>query len=405
MKRFGIILLLFLLNGCLSVSLMAQISSVRFSLDTLEKCNIYFKSDSDAIDSTYAGNALSLRQLTEQLNGIATEALDSTVSILVEGAASPVGKEDYNMKLSLRRAMNVEAFIRAVPGMENVDVKLVPKGEDWETFKEDIERDYNFPNRERLLYILNSNTSSSVKKSMLMMIDMDGATWEELVRNYMHNSRHVISIIIVKRRQYVELLPSLDLLPLRRQSSISHPAPARTRIPVASVRTNLLVPALNVGVEVPVGNRWSVSADYYYPWIWPHEKNRNCFEFLGWSAEGRYWFGRDRNPYERLTGHSMGVYAAAGYFDFEKNYRGMQGEFISPGIDYTYSMAVGRQKRVRLQFTIAVGYIRSWGRTYNVYGDYGELYPDAGTVVWDYVGPTKAAVTLSVPLYGKGGRR
>ena len=384
---------------------MAQISSVRFSLDTLEKCNIYFKSDSDAIDSTYAGNALSLRQLTEQLNGIATEALDSTVSILVEGAASPVGKEDYNMKLSLRRAMNVEAFIRAVPGMGNVDVKLVPKGEDWETFKEDVERDYNFPNRERLLYILNSNTSSSVKKSMLMMIDMDGATWEELVRNYMHNSRHVISIIIVKRRQYVELLPSLDLLPLRRQSSISHPAPARTRIPVASVRTNLLVPALNVGVEVPVGNRWSVSADYYYPWIWPHEKNRNCFEFLGWSAEGRYWFGRDRNPYERLTGHSMGVYAAAGYFDFEKNYRGMQGEFISPGIDYTYSMAVGRQKRVRLQFTIAVGYIRSWGRTYSVYEDFGELYPDAGTVVWDYFGPTKAAVTISVPLYGKGGRR
>ena len=36
---------------------------------------------------------------------------------------------------------------------------------------------------------------------------------------------------------------------------------------------------------------------------------------------------------------------------------------------------------------------------------YGELYPDAGTVVWDYVGPTKAAVTLSVPLYGKEGRR
>ena len=111
--------------------------------------------------------------------------------------------------------------------------------------------------------------------------------------------------------------------------------------------------------------------------------------------EGRYWFGRDRQPQDRLKGHSVGVYMAGGYYDFEKNYRGMQGEFLSPGLDYTYSMAVGKAKRVHLQFTLAVGYIRSWGRTYNVYGDYGALYPDDGTVIWDYIGPTKAASASS----------
>ena len=181
--------------------------------------------------------------------------------------------------------------------------------------------------------------------------------------------------------------------------------PTLGKTPKFALRTNLLVPAMNIGAELPIGNHWSVAADYYFPWFWPNQRNKNCFEILGWSVEGRYWFGRDRKPQDRLKGHSLGVYVAGGYYDFEKNYRGMQGEFVSPGIDYTYSMAVGRKKNLHLEFTLAAGYIRSWGRTYNVYGDYGQLYPDDGTLIWDYFGPTKAAVTLVVPFYKKEGRR
>ena len=184
----------------------------------------------------------------------------------------------------------------------------------------------------------------------------------------------------------------------------SIPAPS-SKIPVASVRTNLLVPALNIGAEFPFGNNWSASADYYFPWIWPSGRNENCFEFLGCSVEGRYWFGRDRKPQDRLKGHSIGVYFAGGYYDFERSYRGMQGEFISPGLDYTYSMAIGRRKNLHLQFTLAVGYIRSWGRTYNVFGSYGDLFPDEGILIWDYVGPTKAAISLVIPFYKKEGRK
>lgn len=169
-------------------------------------------------------------------------------------------------------------------------------------------------------------------------------------------------------------------------------------IPLYALRTNLLVPVLNIGAEVPLGERWSVSADYYYPWIWPSKMNRNCFELLGWSAEGRYWFGRDRQPQQRLRGHSVGLYAAAGYYDFERNYQGQQGEFVSTGFDYTYAMGIGRRKRLNLEFTLALGYIRSWGRNYTVPGPGGELYPEPGTVIFDYVGPTKAAVSLVVPF-------
>ena len=167
---------------------------------------------------------------------------------------------------------------------------------------------------------------------------------------------------------------------------------------VVAVRTNLLVPALNVGAEVPLGDRWSVSADYYYPWIWPAKKNRNCFELLGWSAEGRYWFGKDRTEQDRLLGHSAGVYAAGGYFDIERNYKGRQGEFISAGIDYTYAMALGRKGYVNMEFTLAFGYIHSWNTRYTVSGPYGPLYREPGTEMFDYFGPTKVAVSLVVPL-------
>lgn len=165
-----------------------------------------------------------------------------------------------------------------------------------------------------------------------------------------------------------------------------------------AVRTNLLVPALNVGAEVPIGNRWSVSADYYYPWFWPGKKNDKCFELLGWSAEGRYWFGKNRTESDRLLGHSAGVYAAGGYFDISRNYKGRQGEFVSAGVDYTYAMPLDRKGWLNMEFTLAVGYIHSWNKKYTVSGPYGQLYPEPGTEMFDYFGPTKVAVSLVVPL-------
>lgn len=173
-----------------------------------------------------------------------------------------------------------------------------------------------------------------------------------------------------------------------------------------AARSNLLVPALNVGAEMPLGNRWSVAADYYYPWIWPGKRNRNCFEMLAWSAEGRYWFGKDRTSKDRLLGHSIGIYGAGGYYDFERNFKGQQGEFISTGVDYTYAMPIGKKKRVNLEFTFALGYIHSWGRNYHVLDDFGPLFKEDGEIRFDYVGPTKAAVSIVVPFYIKReGRR
>jgi hypothetical protein len=176
-------------------------------------------------------------------------------------------------------------------------------------------------------------------------------------------------------------------------------------VPVFALRSNLLLPLLNFGAELPLGNNWSIGADYYYPWIWPDKSNKDCFELLGWSLEGRYWFGRDRKPEDRLKGHSLALYGAGGYYDFEKDYRGMQGEFLSTGLDYTYALGVGPRSRVHFEFTIAVGYIHSVGRTYDVFSEGGDLIPDGNKHTFQYFGPTKAAVSLVIPIFKKEGKR
>lgn len=93
------------------------------------------------------------------------------------------------------------------------------------------------------------------------------------------------------------------------------------------LRTNLLSPLTNIGAEYSIDDHWSVAADYYFPWIPRDKSHRNCFQLLGWNIEGRYWFGEDRTYEDRLEGHSAGLSLAAGYYDFERNFKGNQGEF------------------------------------------------------------------------------
>ena len=174
-----------------------------------------------------------------------------------------------------------------------------------------------------------------------------------------------------------------------------------TRKLLFALRSNLLVPALNLGIEVPIGKHWSLGADYYFPWIWPKKDNKNCFEFLGWGIEGRYWFGKNRTAFDRLKGHSVGLYGYVGYYDFERNFHGHQGEFVNVGVDYTYAMAVGKRKALHLEFSLGVGYIYSEARQYTVIEANGPLISDKVTKKVGYFGPTKANISLVVPIFQK----
>lgn len=174
--------------------------------------------------------------------------------------------------------------------------------------------------------------------------------------------------------------------------------------PVVAFRSNLLQPLLNVGIEVPIAKHWSLGADYYYPWFWPAKNNKNCFELLFVSAEARYWFATNRKQQmpekNYLAGHSIGVYGAWGYYDFEHNYHGHQGDGWSVGIDYLYALPIAKGK-LRMEFQLALGALWSLkAQPYNVYEDGGHLIRERGhRKNFSYLGPTKLGVSLVVPIF------
>ena len=165
-------------------------------------------------------------------------------------------------------------------------------------------------------------------------------------------------------------------------------------------RTNLLLPLMNIGVEVPIGQRWSVAADYNFPWIPRKSNHKNCFQIDGFALEGRYWLGNrsDLPKEKRLLGHSVGLFTMAGHYDLERNYKGHQGEYILGGVDYLYAIPIFKGK-LHLEFSLGVGFLYSEATHYEVFEEGGRGYRDKDfRKKIEYFGPLKAGVALVVPF-------
>ena len=459
----------------------------------LQDILIHYENDIATPRWDYQSNQASYNTLSQIIDKLASDSV-TVHTIIIEGAASPVGSEAYNNALALRRAEYLKGIISEMEGGDKLKICTISAGEDWKTFSDHIHQTYNETNREEVLAILDSDDSNDEKERRLYNLD-NGKTWRVLVDDYMGPARNAAAVRIVELEPLADLVSAsqlnlqgtiapleFDALPndyYREKSEFVEPTttekpateqlatqPATTEKPATehlatqptttekpateqlatqptttekpateqlatqptttekpateqptqvekvtcedttrkllfALRSNLLVPALNLGVEVPIGNHWSVGADYYYPWVWPKRDNKNCFEFLGWGIEGRYWFGRNRTIFNRLQGHSIGLYGYAGYYDFERNYHGHQGEFVNVGLDYTYAMAVGKRKQLHFEFSLGVGYIYSEARQYTVIEANGPLISDKVTKKVGYFGPTKANISLVVPIFQK----
>ncbi len=169
-----------------------------------------------------------------------------------------------------------------------------------------------------------------------------------------------------------------------------------------AVRTNALaIPLANIGVVLPFERHWSVAADFYYPWLQRSQDHRNCLQALAGGLEGRYWFS------EALRGHSVGAFVLAGWYDLEYNFHGYQGGFGSIGLDYLYAIPVFKNK-MRLEFSLGLGFFLSRAREYRVYESGGRAYTEKDMAKdIGYFGPVKAGVSVVVPIAitrKKGGR-
>ena len=161
---------------------------------------------------------------------------------------------------------------------------------------------------------------------------------------------------------------------------------------VLALKNNLLYDlalAPNIEIELPIGRRWSLNAEYKCPW-WLNSRRSFCYQLLSGGLEARYWLGnrRDRN---QLTGHFLGVYAEGGRYDLQlKQETGYRGKYYrASGLTYGYSHQIGRY--MTIEFSLGIGYLDTEYRKYTSYED-DLVWTGSGR--YHFIGPTKAKISL-----------
>ena len=177
---------------------------------------------------------------------------------------------------------------------------------------------------------------------------------------------------------------------------------AAERRPVLFVKTNLpydLLTFVNVAVEVPLGRRFSVEAQYVNPW-WNSVRKHRTIELRYVSLAPRYYFGKDGRRYSSLF---AGLSAGWGKYDMQLTRHGVQGELWHVSPVFGYSHYIGRHWK--MEYSVSAGYLHT---------DYHKYTQKSGTPygdikVHDYpwvshtfrsVLPTSLGVSLVYAFHG-----
>ena len=364
---------------------------------------IFFRINRWNIDTTFRGNGETIRRMQAEIDSLISEGSITADSISIVSAASPDGGNAFNVWLSKKRGLStMDLLEERYPDIDPEIIYIDPTGEDWSTFRKVVYEDRNIPARDELIALMESDLTNDEKEKVLRKMN---PAFRYILKHHIYLMR--ASAVTFNVSVPMVLMPPIagpqalaegpEGNILYRQVQPLPQAPVEKKM-ILAARTNLLVPALNVGVEVPVGYSWSVGADYYFPW-WLARSNRYCAEMLGWFVDTKYWFGKDRGEEDKLTGHALGAYAGFGYYDYQWEKSGNQGEYIDIGVDYTYAIPLAKD-RLRMEFNIGLGWIHTVARHYTPTDDYTDLIKDPGIRhrKYNFFGPTRASVSLVVPI-------
>lgn len=408
--------------------------------DTLS-VKLYFRQDEARLDRDYRNNALQLDSFTDAVRGIMTDPTCRIEDIYIRSGASPEGGFQHNLSLSLNRGRELRDHLQSILLLPDDKFVIDAVGEDWQSLRTAVERG-NVPDKEKILDILDRHADfvngrptaedGSPKKELMGL--NGGKTWNWLLKNIYPDLRSAGNSVVCRytREANLEESAAKDTLFMREDHyhyhrdtvyMMSGTADLRTgsqdkaprqvidsrydRKLVMAVRSNLILPLMNVGVEIPLGNCWSIALDHYYPWVWRNVAiNKQCLELMFETAEVRYWFGDRHRPgcdnwSQRLLGHSIGLIGGVGYYDLERDWSGDQGEFWAAGLDYTLAVPLFKG-RCHMEFEVGAGMLRSQMRPYQVYSEGGKLIHKSGDIRYqNWFGPLKAGVSFVWPIFGK----
>jgi hypothetical protein len=344
-------------------------------------------------------------------------------SVLVIGAASPVGSAEHNYALSIARAKAMEVYIMwKHPDFDRNRIVQKAAGIDWEGFRYLVAHNDRVPDKGKILLLL-----SRTQNEELLLRELSGLP--AATRNYLKTN-------IFSRLQYVSVrfrmddgsyIPSPEGSPLGnflenkenkdgkdikenketvncdtvlirdtlvRTEDIAFPA-KKPAHPVFALSSNLLYDVAllpNLSIEAAFG-RQSVLLQGAWTWLDTRSPDYWSYRIQMLWVESRHWWG-DRPA---LTGFFTGIYGALGTYDVRLCPKGgepwgsLSNFSYSLGITGGYSLPLSQ--RWNLNFNLGIGYL---GGEYNEYNHSlcADCYPRRSTKQRRYFGPTQAAVSI-----------
>lgn len=375
--------------------------------DSLVSKPIYFCLGSSVIDPAFEQNKEALYLLNSILTD--TSIISYMDSVFIIATTSPDGNAANNRTLGVQRAHAVKDYIQRNYSHIGQDKIFIHSYiENWMRLLPMISSPTMTPYYSEIASILGQNLTPQAIELQLKAID-GGQAWVQIVRNYLPRMRSGATLVIYTQRRTslppaapaeepvqvsVPVLVTTETMPIVEEIVII--SPKSIGRPLFALKTNLLydaMTALNIEVEVPIGQHWSVAGEYTFPW-WLSERKQHCLQSLSGYIEGRYWFG-ERTDRRQLTGWFAGVYAGGGYYDVEWDDKGYQGEFIIPiALSGGYAHSIGRN--LSMEYSLGLGYMRTSYREYAP-----EVCPDGvqrlirqRSDTFNWIGPTRIKVSL-----------
>ena len=394
--------------------------------DVKDSVKIFFRQGKIELDPILNDNQSALNRIADTMRTCYADSIYQLRKILVVGAASPEGTLKFNKWLSLKRADVLFSYLSQYSTLPDSLKTSSIFSPDWKGLIQMVKNDSQLPFREETLSLLNriageAETEKEILKQEkhleLIKNLRGGIPYHYMYKKYFPALRFSQLFLWYDKVQKPQIPDSIPKWEKVKQSvdTVSNtdsiyiePSPIRKPFYMA-MRTNMLFDALlipNIGVEMYLGKRWSVAANWMYGW-WKTDRRHWYWRAYGGDIAIRKWWGKASEE-KPLTGHHVGIYGQIFTHDFETGGRGYMGgkpggtlwdkmNYIV-GAEYGYSLPIAR--RLNIDFTIGAGY---WG------GIYHEYKPEADYYVWQstkerrWIGPTKAEISL-VWLIGHGNK-
>lgn len=399
--------------------------------DTI-RMRILFRQDLSTLDLDYMGNRMSLKGFAEKLSRLEQNPHVSIKNVQINSSSSPEGEYLRNKDLSKRRAERVKTLLFQYAPNLKTPVKIKSQVHDWQLLTELVKKS-EVPYRDEVLRILTKSDEYDKKPRLLTL--RDGIPWKYMYKHLFPEMRNG-EVLICDYTVYFQAPDSLKIagsladnctaivLPKDTSSSVGADfscqipniplnlmghilPPSEMKVCYFGIKSNLLADLLlipNIGVEIPLSKKWSMSANWAYGW-WS-DREEYFVHAYGGEVGLRRWFGARKSEANLLTGAHLGVYGQMYTYDIKLSENGMWGEPWSwgAGIDFGYSF--GLTSNLNLDIAAGVGYFT---------GMYKDYWRDGVCDVWQatsrrrWIGPTKLEASLVwVPKFikqKKGGVR